>query len=657
MLLILQTNILSATEESFPTDRPFLFIDPQKTIGATGDVFTINLKIFNLTANWAQDPNNPMTQRPLGNLYALDIKLVWDPAVLEYVSHNVTIPVENYTEGVLHEPITILRDKVNQTEGSYRLICYSSSPALPFNNEGQISTIFNMTFRVKLEEGTSIELVPVSPANTPEEPAKLSDVNAYLILYYYRGATFEPAEAPQASFTYWPSDGYAVANKTVIFNGSESQPSGRIVGYKWNFGDGNVTDWLPDPIVYHSFAQIGIYYVKLQVKDDAGRISSWTTPKLINVILSRGIEALFFSFQTEKILWGDTLAFNVTVENEGDASESFIISTYYNSTPTGGWNLIEEKSETLEKGRSKIVSFSWNTSLIPLEHAYYNILANLTAVPHEENIENNEITSFEKQGILIELLTEPYHDVEVFNLEAVSFSVTREYTPPIILGEEMKIRFTVKAKGTYDETFNGTLQILLSNGTLLESKEWQNVSLNKYGTLSLEFSITALIVDDLNVTVNITLVEDKYPDDNFAFRLVKVIDVPVLQIDFSPSKIYVGDVVTFDATGTHHPSGTISSYVWEIKKAGEPDELYGNKKTGATVTYTFDNPGNWTVRLKIVDNWGISYDATRPATNSYKLEVTITVSAPQTPYEIYALIIVVAIAVVGIAYWRFRKPK
>ena len=53
------------------------------------------------------------------DLCAFAFKIKWNTSYLEYVDHVVTIPVETYPGGVLHEPVLIAVDTVNVTEGWY----------------------------------------------------------------------------------------------------------------------------------------------------------------------------------------------------------------------------------------------------------------------------------------------------------------------------------------------------------------------------------------------------------------------------------------------------------------------------------------------------------------------------------------------------------
>jgi len=85
---------------------------------------------------------------------------------------------------------------------------------------------------------------------------------------------FKPVEnqPPIANFTYSPEK--PVVNQSVTFDASSSyDPDGNITKYKWDFGDGNITE-VEEPVITHTYSISGNYTVKLTVTDDKGVKSS-----------------------------------------------------------------------------------------------------------------------------------------------------------------------------------------------------------------------------------------------------------------------------------------------------------------------------------------------------------------------------------------------
>ncbi|MCS7125042.1 MAG: cohesin domain-containing protein [Candidatus Bathyarchaeota archaeon] len=120
------------------------------------------------------------------NLYGLDIKLRWDPSILGYVRRVVKIPVENYPDGILHEPIMRVKDTVDQNAGTYHVAYASMSPASPFRGSG---IVFEITFTVRGQGKCLLEIYS----------SKLSDNNAMPIRHtvqngYFKNYIPSPAE-------------------------------------------------------------------------------------------------------------------------------------------------------------------------------------------------------------------------------------------------------------------------------------------------------------------------------------------------------------------------------------------------------------------------------------------------------------------------------
>ncbi|WP_202319893.1 PKD domain-containing protein [Archaeoglobus neptunius] len=76
---------------------------------------------------------------------------------------------------------------------------------------------------------------------------------------------------------------------------------------------------------------------------------------------------------------------------------------------------------------------------------------------------------------------------------------------------------------------------------------------------------------------------------------------PVAAFTYSPSYPSVGETITFDASSSYDPDGSIVSYEWDL----DGDGSYGDA-VGQTVTYTFSTWGSHTVGLRVTDNDGLT---------------------------------------------------
>jgi len=78
---------------------------------------------------------------------------------------------------------------------------------------------------------------------------------------------------------------------------------------------------------------------------------------------------------------GYSMKINVTVENQGDLTETFNVTAYANTT------LIETKEMTLPSGNSITITFTWNTT--SFAKGNYTISAYATPIPNETDTADN----------------------------------------------------------------------------------------------------------------------------------------------------------------------------------------------------------------------------------------------------------------------------
>ncbi len=95
---------------------------------------------------------------------------------------------------------------------------------------------------------------------------------------------------------------------------------------------------------------------------------------------------------------------------------------------------------------------------------------------------------------------------------------------------------------------------------------------------------------------------------------------PAAAFTISPASPIVGQMVTFDASGSVDPDGTIVSYAWSFGT--------GATGTGRTAGYTYSSPGTYTVGLTVTDNSAATGTATQSVT---------VVAAPQPDLLITSL--------------------
>jgi len=205
------------------------------------------------------------------NLYALDIMIGWNTTWIEYTSHVVKIPVESYPDGVLHPPLLLIKDEVDESGISghpnvmYWLAAASMAPAPAFHGNG---IAFEMNFRIRdypiyPEPDVDFHMRFISTdLCSPSMPIFHNIQDCHVVFH-----VVEPY-GPEAEFSAIPQIAEAgelvkfnASNSSAGFNGTDEMP---INLYCWDFGDGNKT-CTSTPIIYHSFSDPAIYYVTLEV--------------------------------------------------------------------------------------------------------------------------------------------------------------------------------------------------------------------------------------------------------------------------------------------------------------------------------------------------------------------------------------------------------
>ena len=126
---LLISTLAFSPKPALSQETPVLYVDPPTVEGLVpSQTFSITVKVANVTG-----------------LYGLDVRLQWDPTILDYVSHQAKIPVETYPEGVLYNTVLMLKDTPDPVAGTYWVAGSSLSPAPTFNGSG---TVFQITFQV-----------------------------------------------------------------------------------------------------------------------------------------------------------------------------------------------------------------------------------------------------------------------------------------------------------------------------------------------------------------------------------------------------------------------------------------------------------------------------------------------------------------------------
>ena len=464
----------SENDIELPTQYPLVYVCPELVTANVGDYFTVSVVVYNLTDAYAPDPDNPLTTVPLGNLYGFDIQFSWDPTIIQYVNHTVTVTVEDYPDpvppspypGVLHEPIIEVENLVNETGNIPGAVdprvrawfAYASmSPAEPYPISGN-GTLFTMTFKVLKKGESPLEIVDCTLAD--KDAKSIARGTAGTWLNPPRSGVFRLG-APVADFTYWPDVG--VVNKTMYFNASVTENLTNIETYMWNFGDGTKLN-TTTPLVQYTYNTSDTYTVSLKVIDKDG-VESANVTKDIVIAEYRDLEVASVDLSQSMIKPNTILTVTSTVYNLGEGPsfmENCTLSVYYNASTVDWqdlsnttWTLLNTTTTLIKNGDYDRITFNLNSSNLPAIEAHYYFLANATGIPkgYENNTENN-----------IKISDALYYtNKTVHNPAITDFAFGylrpggRKPKPPVIEGENTTFYIVVKNQGTDLDLINVTL--------------------------------------------------------------------------------------------------------------------------------------------------------------------------------------------------------
>ena len=603
------------------------------------------------------------------DLYGFDIEFTWDPSILKYVSHTVTCPVENYPSpnppspygGVLHSPVIPIKNIVNES-GNIPDARYTESRAWmayasmhPAKAQSGNVTFFTITFQVIKIGESPLKILACDLSDEKGVP-----IDRVVIDGFYR-----TSGVPVADFNYWPD--IPVVNKPTIFTSIVSGNETNIKTYMWDFGDGTKQN-TSQPTITYNYTESGEKNVGLKVVDENDVESAWTYKKIF-VAASRdlAISNIIFPATSIKVNASVPFAFKVTIANNGEVNENCTVYTYYNTTVVdpanpnlANWRFVSSQTVTLRYWSVKSLEFKIDTTTLTI-NASYHILANITGIPekYEEDVNNNFMLSSET--FLVTNID--IHEIAITNLECVWQSGVVKASPPLIEGEAVTVLLTMKNKGTGDD--NIWIEVFLNN-TSVENKtvliswgETKEESLLRQSLSAGRYNVTAIVrVKGFNTSES---------------TFLHIIKPPKINFTYTPTTVVKNQLVTFNASNTIHqdPEGTVTAYNWEFFAPGL-DWTSANptaKDEGLTITYNFTKVGNWTIVLKISDNFGLSYNSKRPATSAYIKSISLNVveakgeGGPEaaegipTEYIIAIIIVVVLILAVSAVYLRKRKRE
>jgi hypothetical protein len=291
-------------------DIPAICVSPENEIVRVGSTFTIQIEIRNVTG-----------------LYGVDVQLSWDPTIIQYVSHQKTIPAELYLHGVLHGYTLPVRDDVDETASMpgaepntmYWLAEASILPAAPFSGSG---TVFTMTFKALTAETCSILFTCVMLSDIEGHPIECSHVDGH-----YQGARSGHDVAVSLEAPQWAVVGNPVGLKVRVDDiGEYSESNVRV---QLIIEDTVVQTTIADSLqpgdtleFIHSWTPVssGVHNVTAYAFPVSGEASAQDNKitQLVPVLASSGPPIVFMYSSTGDITIGDTFTVSIGVAQVTD---------------------------------------------------------------------------------------------------------------------------------------------------------------------------------------------------------------------------------------------------------------------------------------------------------------------------------------------------
>jgi len=336
-----------------------------------------------------------------------------------------------------------------------------------------------------------------------------------------------------------------ISGNLIQFNAAASNdPDGSIVSYSWNFGDGSSGSGAAP---WHQYATSGVYMVTLTVRDDDGATDIDT--ESIQIGPSNEPPVAAFTFSPTNPTPGSWVQFN--------AGSSF--------DPDGG-----------------IVSYQWNFG---------------DGSPSQSG--NIVYHPFSAGGTYAVTLTVTDDDgaSATATLPVVVSSPSANQAPnaafsfsPTNPSPSTWVRFDASASSDADGTIV-SFQWNFGDGTPTQSG---NIVYHPFSS-SGSFNVTLTVTDDDGASDSTTQ----------PIVVGQVGQAPVASFTYSPLGPQVGQQVSFDASSSFDPDGSIVSYQWDLDGDGATDT------SGSSGTVTYISAGSVNVRLRVTDNDGLSSTATQ----------------------------------------------
>jgi PKD repeat protein len=360
---------------------------------------------------------------------------------------------------------------------------------------------------------------------------------------------------PMATFT--ESTSMTTTGTSITFDASESaDPDGTITSYSWNFGDGTTATGVTTSHTYSSPSPTGGYTVTLTVTDNSASTRQTTAIKTITAPANVPPTVSFTEDKTTANT-GDKITLTITASDMDDTVASITVD-WGDGTPidTLPGTATTDGHSYASTGNAKSQTF--------------------TVV----------VTATDSRGAA----SAPVQAIKTINDQPPTVTFTEDHTT-VDTGQTITLASTSSdVDGTIAQTIvnwgDGTIDTLPGSATT-ESHAYPSTGNSKTATYLVYVNVT-----DNSGTTTKSAVTTKTVSDR----------PPVAAFTFTPTSPVTAQGVSFNASTSTDPDGTISSYAWTF---GD-----GSTGTGATPSHVYNTPGTFQATLTVTDNSGSTGTAT-----------------------------------------------
>ncbi len=346
-------------------------------------------------------------------------------------------------------------------------------------------------------------------------------------------------DPPTAAFT--PSASVAAPGAPVSFDASASgpgDPGGTITDYSWNFGDGTpVDDAGGSADASHAFASSGVYTVALTTTDDLGVSATSTQQVTVDAPV-----AAFTTSPATVVAPGTAVSFDAT----GSTDPRGTITDY-------SWNF-GDGTPVDDAGTSTSIQRAYAS------RGTYTVTLTVTNNYGQTNTST--------------------HTLIVDDPPTAAFTPSATVAAP---GATVNFNASASTPGASGGTIND-YSWNFGDGTPVDDTSGTAAASHAYATPG-TYTVTLTTTDDLGAT-------------DTATQQITV-DMPTAAFTSSATVSAPGATVSFDASGSTDPEGTITDYSWNLGNGHTVD-------TGSTpsLQFRFWHRGARTVTLTVTNNYG-----------------------------------------------------